>query len=191
MIDPPTRKRLLSLARTAIGLHLQGADIELPERFDDPVYAMQHGVFVRIFRNGDLRGGFGSYSPLLPVAQGVVEYTVSAAFGDPRFAPIEESEFDDLVIELQIASLPEILSWESPADLFAQLVPGEDGIALEYDAHASNFLPQVWEVLPVPAAFLAELAQKAGLPPRGWEQATIKRYQVERFAEDDFSDAGA
>ncbi len=186
MIDTTTRKRLLSLARTTIGIHLQGDDLELPHEFPDPTYAQLSGVFIRLFLNDELRGGFGSYSPEIPVAQAVVEYTTSAAFGDPRFQPVTEAEFDDVIIEIGIVSIPQIIIWKSEAELLDAITPGEHGAALESNAHTANFLPVMWSEIPEKQEFLRQLSLKAGLAADAWKTATIKTYTIERFSEADF-----
>ena len=44
-----------------------------------------------------------------------------------------------------------------------QVEAGRHGLVLEYGRHRSTFLPQVWEQLPEPSAFMAALKRKAGL----------------------------
>ena len=56
------------------------------------------------------------------------------------------------------------MSFDSEADLLAQLRPGVDGLILEDGTMRATFLPDVWESLPEPADFLAQLKKKAGLP---------------------------
>ena len=58
-----------------------------------------------------------------------------------------------------------------------------DGLALEYGRASATFLPQVWENLPQPEAFLEALREKAGLPARFWHpELRLSRYTVEKFA---------
>jgi AMMECR1 domain-containing protein len=53
---------------------------------------------------------------------------------------------------------------------------------LEFAETRATFLPQVWEHLPEPLEFLAELRRKACLPPRFWHpDIRISRYTVEKF----------
>jgi AMMECR1 domain-containing protein len=47
--------------------------------------------------------------------------------------------------------------------LRAQLRPHVDGLIIECDGRSAVFLPQVWDVLPAPEAFLEQLKAKAGL----------------------------
>jgi hypothetical protein len=51
---------------------------------------------------------------------------------------------------------------------------------------AATFLPQVWEQLPQPEAFLGQLCRKAGLKERAWREGhpEILVYQVQCFEEE-------
>ena len=62
--------------------------------------------------------------------------------------------------------------------------PGVDGIIFEYREHRSTFLPQVWEQLPEPRAFLDQLRRKAGLRSGFWaSEVRLQRYTVLKWAE--------
>ena len=53
---------------------------------------------------------------------------------------------------------------------------------LEYEGLRATFLPQVWESLPDPRDFLAELRRKASLPARFWHpRLQVSRYTVEKY----------
>jgi AMMECR1 domain-containing protein len=68
---------------------------------------------------------------------------------------------------------------EDEEDLLRKLRPGEDGLILEDPPHRATFLPQVWESLPEPEAFVRELKRKAGLPPDHWSSLLrFFRYSV-------------
>ena len=68
----------------------------------------------------------------------------------------------------------------------ASLRPGIDGVVFEYGHYRSTFLPQVWEQLPEPDAFLAHLKRKAGLPPGFWvNDLKLSRYTVSKWREGD------
>ena len=71
-----------------------------------------------------------------------------------------------------------------------QLQPGIDGVILECEeggrAFRSTYLPQVWEQISQPRAFLAHLKVKAGLPFDYWSpQVRLSVYQVQKFSESD------
>ncbi|NJN48428.1 MAG: AMMECR1 domain-containing protein [Candidatus Competibacteraceae bacterium] len=77
------------------------------------------------------------------------------------------------------------LSCESEEDLLAQLRPGVDGLVLKLGANRATFLPSVWENLPDPYIFLAQLKQKAGLPLDFWStDLRVERYTTESFGDE-------
>ena len=91
-------------------------------------------------------------------------------------------ELPRLQVEVSILSPREPLPVASESDALAKLRPGVDGIALEYGAMSATFLPQVWESLPEPGAFLEHLRRKAGLPARfSHPDLRLTRYTVEKF----------
>ncbi|MDP1952736.1 MAG: AMMECR1 domain-containing protein, partial [Betaproteobacteria bacterium] len=87
-------------------------------------------------------------------------------------------------IEVSLLSTPKLLAFADHADLIAQLRPGEDGLILEYGAACATFLPQVWENLPDPEQFVAELKRKAGLASTtSTAKCRIQRYRVLKWKE--------
>jgi AMMECR1 domain-containing protein len=77
---------------------------------------------------------------------------------------------------------------DSEADALAQLRPNVDGIVFEYGSYRSTFLPQVWENLPQPQQFLAQLKRKARVPENFWaEDVKLSRYTVSKWCETDFA----
>ena len=62
--------------------------------------------------------------------------------------------------------------------------PQVDGLILEYGRYRSTFLPQVWEALPEPEMFMAQLKRKAGLPADFWhDELRLSRYTVTKWKE--------
>ena len=78
----------------------------------------------------------------------------------------------------------EPMAFRDEADALSQLRPGIDGLVLECGRNRGTFLPQVWESLPQPRAFLTELKRKAGLAADFWDpQLRLSRYTVAKWAE--------
>lgn len=123
--------------------------------------------FVTLTRRGALRGCIGSAEALRPLLEDVSLNAFAAAFRDPRFPPLTADEADDLDIKVSVLSPPERVAFSDEADLLARLRPGEDGLVIESGRHRALFLPDVWQMLPAPPAFLDHLKQKAGLANRG------------------------
>ena len=78
----------------------------------------------------------------------------------------------------------EVMVVASEEHALASLRPNVDGVVFEYGQYRSTFLPQVWEQLPDPAGFLAQLKRKAGLPMDFWaEGVRLSRYTVSKWKE--------
>jgi len=69
---------------------------------------------------------------------------------------------------VSVLTAPVPMQFTNQDDLLAQLRPGVDGLIIEDQGRRALYLPSVWEQLPDPAAFLAHLKHKAGLPPNHW-----------------------
>lgn len=140
--------------------------------------------FVTLTLGGQLRGCIGTLQPHRSLLEDVRANAVAAALHDPRFAPLAAHELDALRIEVSVLAPPESVRASSEADLVALLRPGIDGVIVQYGAHRSTFLPQVWTQLPHPSDFLAHLKQKAGLPANFWHEAMHwQRYTVQKWSE--------
>lgn len=178
-------KVLLRLARETIGAEL-GAN-PAPAIPDEPWLREMRATFVTLMLDGRLRGCVGSLEAQRPLGQDIVSSAKSAAFGDRRFSPLTRAEFARLDVEASLLSAPKRILFEDHADLLQQLKPGEDGLILECDGRHATFLPQVWEGLPDPEQFLAQLKQKAGLDPATrTSRCKLHRYRVAKWREADF-----
>lgn len=181
------RQELLRLARESIRMRLLDAHELRPTRaqFPDDKFWQDRGVFVTLTKHGELRGCIGTIMPVSPLVQAVASNAVAAAFGDPRFDPVEEEEFRDLCIEISLLSVPKELAFSTYADLEAKLAASHPGVILMRGAYQATFLPQVWDQLPDARQFLEALCHKAGLPTASLSQPglTIFTYTVEAFSE--------
>ncbi|MCX7141031.1 MAG: AmmeMemoRadiSam system protein B [Proteobacteria bacterium] len=140
--------------------------------------------FVTLTQGGGLRGCIGSLEAHRPLGEDVSHNARAAAFSDPRFARLAREELPATRIEVSLLSTPKLLAFADHADLIAQLRPGEDGLILECGGARGTFLPQVWESLPDPEQFVAELKRKAGLPPgTSTAKCRIQRYSVLKWKE--------
>jgi AmmeMemoRadiSam system protein A len=181
------RSQLLVLARESIRMRLLDAHELTPthEQYPESKFWQNQGVFVTLTEHGELRGCIGTIMPVSPLVQAVASNALSAAFGDPRFEPIEEAEFADLCIEISLLSVPAELAFSSLADVQSKLATTHPGVILRRGACQATFLPQVWEQLPDVNGFLEALCHKAGLRPESLHQPglSIFTYTVEAFAE--------
>jgi hypothetical protein len=141
-------------------------------------------TFVTLHRGGELRGCIGALEASRPIDEDVRIHALQAAFHDPRFAPLQLHELVDLEIEVSLLAPAQLLAVRSEAEAFDALRPGLDGVILQWRQRRATFLPQVWEQLPEPDAFLAALKRKAGLRADFWApDLQLWRYQVRKFSE--------
>ena len=172
---------LTSLARAAIERALGvPPSLELAA----PWLAHTAAVFVTLTRDGALRGCIGSLLAHRALGLDVAENAVAAALRDPRFAPLTAQELPALKVEVSLLTAPQPMLFVSEADALAQLRPPFDGVIFEAAGRRSTFLPQVWEQIAAPHAFLAALKEKAGLPAVYWgTDVRLSRYWVAKFSE--------
>ncbi len=172
---------LLALARASIAQALG-----LPRTESDlPSWVLEPGAcFVTLTQDGQLRGCIGSLAAHRPLGDDVRANAVAAALRDPRFPALTVAELARTQVEVSVLSPMQPLSFNSEAEALAQLRPHIDGVVLEYGGHRGTFLPQVWEQLPTPTAFMAQLKRKAGLRADFWADGVrLQRYTVEKWQE--------
>lgn len=180
------RSLLLRLAREAIEAAvnerpLPPLDLEqLP-----PVLREPGASFVTLTEDGELRGCIGALEAYQPLVEDVREHAVAAAQEDFRFYPVRPKEVAYIKIEISRLTQPQPLEYGSPEELPRLLRPGIDGVILRDGVRRATFLPQVWEKLPEPAAFLAHLCAKMGVSENAWRKRPLAVwiYQVEEFHE--------
>lgn len=183
MLVKTDRYLLRKLARDAIKYGLMHQAIMPVELETMPKSVNQPGAsFVTLFLKGSLRGCIGSIEAHRPLAQDVASNAYAAAFRDQRFEPVDDLIVDDLTLHIAVLTTPEQLHCASEQELIARLRPGRDGLIIEDDTHRATFLPAVWDSLPNPERFVAELKRKAGLRPDYWSPGLrCYRYRTERF----------
>jgi AmmeMemoRadiSam system protein A len=119
------------------------------------------------------------------LVEDVREHAVAAAFQDYRFPPVQASEVKDIEIEISYLTRPEPLKYENTEDLPKLIRPNVDGVVIKDGRQRATFLPQVWEKIPDPEAFLEELCVKMGATANLWrrKKLDVMIYQVEEFHE--------
>ena len=182
-ISAEDRQTLLALARHSIehGLNKGRA---LPVNASDYPESLQpvRATFITLEKHAQLRGCIGTLEASQPLVLDVVYHAHAAAFEDPRFPPLQESELIDLDIHISVLSPPAPIDFESEQDLLNQLRPGVDGLILRYGHKRATFLPSVWEDLSEPHEFLDHLKRKANLAVDFWSDAIeAHRYTTESF----------
>ncbi len=184
--DTQVRDTLLDLARRSIAHGLaHGQPLSPALGWQAPFLAEHRASFVTLTRHGRLRGCIGRLEAARPLGADVADNAFAAAFRDPRFAPLERDEFDELRLTVAVLTPPEPLPVRDEAELLDRLEPGQHGLILELGAHRATFLPKVWEQLPDAREFVAQLRRKAGLPADCWSAALrFWVYRSVEYAED-------
>lgn len=178
----PLARDVIAEALGAKTLRNPGVAIE-----DSQPWLQEAGAtFVTLTQNLQLRGCIGSLQAYRPLLQDIKANAYAAAFRDPRFSPLQAHELDETEVEVSLLSAMQPLQFRDEQHAWSQLRAGLDGVVLEFGAHRSTFLPQVWEQLPEVRDFIARLKQKAGLPAAFWhEEVRLYRYTVQKFREGD------
>ncbi|MSR14160.1 MAG: AmmeMemoRadiSam system protein B [Gammaproteobacteria bacterium] len=174
-------KVLLEIARGRIAHELkQGRE----PAFNDPWLNAPGATFVTLTLAGQLRGCIGSLVARRALGTDVADNAAAAAFRDPRFAPLSVAEYGRIAVEVSELSPSEAITYSDEGDALSQLRPHIDGVILECGSQRATFLPQVWQQLPDPMAFLSQLKLKAGLRSDFWSsEIGLSRYTVHKYRE--------
>jgi len=171
---PADRSSLLGTAREAIAASLEGRPPRWPAY--GPALEEALGAFVTLHKRSPagrrlLRGCIGRMSAEQPLYATVRDMAKAAAFDDPRFPPLIDSELDRIDIEISVLSPFEPCS---PDDV----VPGKHGVLLTRGFRSGVFLPQVaseqgWDRVEL----LEQLCVKAGLESGAYTSPGAKLYR--------------
>ena len=174
---------LLTLASTAIE---QG--LSRPQEFEIDLSGYSEKLrqirasFVTLHLDNALRGCIGTLEAHRPLVSDINHNAYAAAFRDPRFSPLTQTEFKHLDIRISVLTPAESMSFSSEDDLLSQIRPGVDGLILTDGNNRGTFLPSVWESLQDKNDFLMELKQKAGLRKNYWSDSIrVERYETSSF----------
>jgi len=183
-LEEASRRALLQVARESIQRRLTGNRIEPVAAMEDAAFDQPRASFVTLKRQGALRGCIGTLEAQRMLLQDVIHNARAAAFHDPRFTPLSLMELPEVAIEISVLSPSAPLPVRDRTELLARLEPGRHGLILQDGANHATFLPAVWDALPEPERFLAELLQKAGLARAHWsETLRFSTYTTESFGE--------
>ena len=175
------RAQLLQIARKSIDYELaRKTDLPYDSTKMSPALQQHCGVFVTLHKGGKLRGCIGNLIGFLPLYRLVANMAKLAAFEDPRFYPVKESEMKDIDIEISVLSpLRKIQSID-------EFQLGRHGIYIIKGEHRGTFLPQVAEETGwTKEEFLGHCARdKAGLAWNGWKDAELYVYEAIVFGEE-------
>jgi len=175
MLRADEQNELLDIASKSIRRAVRGGAVESPPRpksfHAESMLSQPAGVFVTLYKKGQLRGCLGVIVSEAPLAETVSQLAGRSATEDPRFPPVTGDELNDIQIEISVLSpLREISAIE-------EIQVGTHGIFISAGFHRGLLLPQVavqhhWNV----NQFLEETCVKAGLPRDQWKHADTNIY---------------
>lgn len=142
-------------------------------------FAERRGVFVTLHVEGRLHGCIGLTEPSELLGEAIVRCSASAALEDPRFAPMKESQLEQLSVEISLLSPLEPIHPHA-------IEIGRHGILIVLHAQRGLLLPQVAiEYRLTREQFLEETCRKAGLLREAWKdpEARIFGFTCEVFSE--------
>lgn len=171
--DPFTNREkeyLINLARQTLYWYLKDGTIPEPDENALTNQLRQKAAcFVTLSKKDlGLRGCMGLFERDRPLWQNVIDRTIAAATGDPRFNKVTYDELKSIKLEISILTEPEQLQFNSPEDLLTKLQPNKDGVIIITKYGSSTYLPQVWEQIPDKEDFLSRLCAKHNAPPNIW-----------------------
>lgn len=179
-ISEEARLILLKAARESIRSVFGEADIPNPDYEKFTELKKQRGAFVTLTINGELRGCIGYIIAKQPLFDVVCEAAKQAAFSDPRFPSLKETELDSIQIEVSV------LSDFTPIKSYDEIEIGKHGLLLE-EGGRGLLLPQVAvEHKMNREEFLNAVCRKAGLYSEYWKerQLKVKVFTAEIFSEE-------
>jgi AmmeMemoRadiSam system protein A len=160
-LSPAARKRLLEVARRALGARVAGERF-VPEEGGDEL-RRPAGAFVTVRRREgrQLRACMGGIDPSQPLIEAVALAAASAA-ADRRFDPLTAEELPLLSLEVSALSPLVEVAPES-------IVIGIHGLLVVCGERTGLLLPQVAVEHGLEReVFLQHACRKAGLPPDAW-----------------------
>jgi len=173
---------LLQIARQSIMEVLQAERLIDTKALvvDNPLLKTPMATFITLYLDKEVRGCMGSLQAQRTLLEDVIHNAKMAAFQDPRFAPLSTAEYLHTYIELSLLTAPKKLQFDSKEQLQSQIEVQKDGVIIEFEDHAANFLPQVWHEYQDFQTFFTALCQQANISEEtALSTATIYTYQVE------------
>jgi len=166
------KAELKKIARESIRLSFYGKTYT-PEKLSATL-RQKCGAFVSLHKHGSLRGCIGHFGEDHPLHEMVAQMARAAAFEDPRFNSVRESELEDIDIEISVLTpMKRIKSLD-------EFVLGKHGIYIRKGWRTGTYLPQVAdEVNWTKEEFVSHCAaEKAGIGWNGWKDAELYIYEA-------------
>ncbi|MCL2140506.1 MAG: AmmeMemoRadiSam system protein B [Dehalococcoidia bacterium] len=173
IIRRPAISPLVQLARKSVKSYLEeGLILPVPSN-GIPEMQEKAGVFVSIYKNGELRGCIGTFEPSRGnVAEEIIMNAISAATRDPRFEAVKKEELQDLVFSVDVLSEPEEIESKE------QLYPQRYGVIVVGGTRRGLLLPDLKGV-DTPEQQIDICRRKADIGAD--EKIRLFRFEVQRY----------
>ncbi len=177
---PPFSKKLgrelLEIARKTVHSAFSNENLRLTADARSRLEA-EVGVFVNIYKNGELRGSFGYPPGTYALADGIKRAARGAAFLDSRFGRLSEPEFNNVKFEVVLIGKMNLLKVKNPEDYFRKINPKKHGIMIKYGPFKAMQLPEFAVRRGFSSRdFLEKTIEKAGLAPEMWASPRLLVY---------------
>lgn len=157
-LDEKEKQYLLALSKKSIENYLKTGNFLKIDYFQYPKLNLPAAVFVTLTIDKELRGCIGCLAPHMLLGDAVIDYSVRAAFEDPRFSPLTESELKKIDIEISILSPLKKINNTS------EIKENVHGVFVKKGFLSGTYLPQVWENFSNKEDFLRSLFdEKSGI----------------------------
>ncbi len=164
---------LVRLAKKAVETYIKEGKTPQPPTELAPEMREKAGVFVSIYKLGELRGCIGTFEPTKKnVAKEIIANAISSATRDPRFPPVSPSEIKDLSYSVDVLTEPE------PVPDKEHLDPKKYGVIVECGFRKGLLLPDLEGVDSVDYQ-INICCQKGGIMPN--EPIKLYRFEVKRY----------
>ncbi len=129
----------VKLARAALEEYIRHRRvIDVPEDTLDELKSVCAGAFVCLKIHGALRGCIGTIEPVCrSLAEEIIQNTISAATGDPRFLPVDADELGDIEVSVDVLFPPEEIDGPECLD------PKHYGVIVENGSRRGLLLPDL------------------------------------------------
>ena len=164
-----SQRKLMELSRQVLEDFVRGLKRE-KEPVDDPyLQSRDHGAFVSLHKQEELRGCIGNCVPKARLFETVTEMTEAAASRDPRVRPVSKTELGEIRIDITVLS--PLVPLADPLSLEV----GKHGLYIAVGGKRGVLLPQVatqygWDS----KTFLEQTCLKAGLRKNAWKDSDVQ-----------------
>lgn len=165
------KNKLLKISRDTITEYVSTGNTR-PIKETDPVLNQIMGAFVTLHKAGQLRGCIGNIIGNRPLYLTVQDMAIASSSEDPRFAPVNKNELNQIDIEISVLSPLKKIS--NPDEI----VLGKHGVLVKDGLRSGVYLPQVAaETGWTKEQFMDSLCQdKAGMKPDAWKTGKCEIY---------------